>query len=300
MAENLLQDSLAWMRSPQRTQAMQGIGGLLGNAVNRIKESSDRDYVNARQFVENPMGASPGLMREIIGQGNSLSGFAPAGIFVGVGSKVWNAATNKLAKELESAGISARDIWSQTGNWKAPDGKWRQEIPDNKAEFRADFDKSMISKSNDYKGGIEGPIGGMLRHDELFKAYPELLTTDRMTVQKLADWLPDSANSGQYQQTIGGKGYLELRNKTEGGALNTGIHELQHGVQNREGFQQGAMESQFKDVPGGLTAFQQYHRQMGEAEARAAAARQMLTPEQRRQIFPEDSYDMPIQGLLSR
>ena len=299
MSDNLLQDALLWMKSPERTQAMQGVGGLLGSSIDRLKASSDRDYVNARRFVENPLGASPELMREIISQGNSMTGFAPAGIFVGAGSRTWDAAMNKLAKELEDAGVSAREIWSKTGNWRAPDGKWRQEIPDNKAEFRTNFDSTIMSKANNYKGGQEGPIGGMLRHDDLYKAYPDLLTTDRMTVQKLVDWLPDSSNTGEYKQTFGGKGYLELRNKTEQGALNTAVHELQHGVQNREGFQKGATESMFRDKPD-ATAFEQYQRQMGEAEARAAAARHMLTTEQRRQIFPEDSYDMPISGLLSR
>jgi hypothetical protein len=299
MADNLLQDSLKWMKSPERTQALQGIGGLLSSSIDRLKASSDKDYANQQQFVKDPLNASPSLMREIVSQGNSMTGFAPAGIFVGAGSRTWDVAMNKLAKELEDAGVSARDIWSKTGNWKAPDGKWRQEIPDNKAEFRTDFDSTLMSKANNYKGGQEGPIGGMMRHDDLYKAYPELLTTDRLTVQKLVDWLPDSANSGEYKRTFGGKGYLELRNKTEQGALNTGVHELQHSVQNKEGFQQGATESMFRDMPG-ATAFEQYQRQMGEAEARAAAARQMLTPQQRRELFPEDSYDMPITSLLSR
>lgn len=300
MADNLLQDSLAWMRSPERTQAMQGIGGMFSSAVDRLKQSSDTDYANAQQLVQDPRNASPELMREITGQGNSLSGFAPAGIFIGAGAKTWNAAMNKMAKELEDAGVSAREIWAKTGNWKAPDGKWRQEIPDNKAEFRANFDASAASKANDYKSGLEAAIGGMYRHDPLYQAYPDLLTTDRMTISKLADWLPDSANSGEYKRTFGGKGYLELRNKTEQGALDTAAHELQHGVQYREGFPAGATESQFRDIPNGLTAFEQYRRQMGEAEARAAAARRMLTPEQRRQLFPEDSYDMPIADLLYR
>ena len=222
----------------------------------------------------------------------------PMRIFIGENAKTWDSASNKLAKQLEEAGVSARDIWSKTGNWKAPDGKWRQEIPDNLAEFRTTFDASLPSKANNYIGGLEGAIGGMYRHDPLYQAYPELLTTDRMTVKKLPDWLPDSANTGEYKRTIGGKGYLELRNKTEQGALDTAAHELQHGVQYREGFPQGAMESQFRDIPNGLTAFEQYQRQMGEAEARAVAARRQLTPEQRRMLFPEDSYDMPLSDLL--
>lgn len=300
MADNLLQKYLAWMQSPERTQAMQGIGGMFSSAVGRLKQSSDKDYTNAQQFIKDPLNASPELMSQITSQANSLSGFAPAGIFIGAGARTWDAAMNKLAQELEAAGVSARDIWAKTGNWKAPDGKWRQEIPDNKAEFRANFDASAASKANDYKSGLEAAIGGMYRHDPLYQAYPDLLTTDRMTIRKLPDWVGDLQNSGEYKRTFSGKGYMDIRNKTEQGALDTAAHELQHGIQYREGFPAGATESQFRDIPNGLTAFEQYRRQMGEAEARAAAARRMLTPEQRRQLFPEDSYDMPITDLLYR
>jgi hypothetical protein len=69
--------------------------------------------------------------------------------------------------------------------------------------------------------------------------------------------------------------------------------------QNIEGFQSGGLESQFKDLPN-MSAFEQYRMLQGEAMARAAAERRMLTPEQRRMIFPEDSYDVPITGLLPK
>jgi hypothetical protein len=305
MADNNLQAIIEWLKNAQRTQQVQGIGKSLEEALKSLAESRAKDAGLWSQAFQDPTKPLKVTDKAAFNEMNQRTlagpmGFAPVGIFIGAGAKTWNEAMNKAAKELEAAGVSARNIWEKTGNWKAPDGKWRQEIADNTAEFRANFDASAASKANDYKGGLESAIGGMYRHDPLYQAYPDLLTTDRMTVKKLPDWLPDSANSGEYKRTIGGKGYLELRNKTEQGALDTAAHELQHGVQYREGFPQGAMESQFRDIPNGLTAFEQYQRQMGEAEARAAAARRMLTPEQRRQLFPEDSYDMPISSLLYR
>jgi len=38
----------------------------------------------------------------------------------------------------------------------------------------------------------------------------------------------------------------------------------------------------------------------GEAEARATQARMNMTPEQRRAMFPEESYDVPINELIIR
>ena len=296
---------LDYLTSPERTQQVQVLGGLLKSGYENMRGQAKRyEDLRSRAFgdARDPLRVTDrGAFSELtqMTMAGPL-GFMPAGIFVGAGSKSWDAVSNKVAKELDAAGVDAREIWSRTGNWKAPDGKWRQEISDRGAELRTTFDASMASKANNYVGGLEGPIGGMLRHEELYKAYPELLRTDRMSVTKLPEWLPESANSGVYKRTYGGKGALEIRNKTEEGALNTAVHELQHGVQNIEKFQGGGMEGQFKDIPGGKSAFEQYRALQGEAEARAAAARQMLTNEQRRALFPEDSYDMPISGLLSR
>lgn len=237
-------------------------------------------------------GAPAGILQELA-QGTQRQ------IFVGPKSKTWDPASNAVARSMEEQGATPREIWSATGNWKTPENKWSQEIPDNKAEFRTNFEQSIASKANNYMGGLEGAIGGMYRNQDLYSAYPQLLTTDRMKVTKLPDWLPESANTASYSRTFGGKGTTDIRNKTEPGALTSATHELQHGVQNLEGWQSGGMESQFRDLPN-MTAFEQYRMLQGEAMARAAAERRMLTPEQRRQIFPEDSYDVPINQLINR
>lgn len=217
-------------------------------------------------------------------------------IFIGSKAKIWNPKSNQLAKEMEKDGLSPQEIWSETGNWKAPDGNWKQEITDKYGEFRTNFDASIASKANEYKGGLEGELGGMYRNTELYSAYPELLSNTRLTVTKLPDWLPESANTAQYQRTFGGKNKVETRNKTEQGALDSTTHELQHAIQNLEGWQSGGTETMFKDLPN-MSAFEQYRRMASEAEARAAALRRTLTPEQRRAIFPEESYDIPIGQL---
>ena len=217
-------------------------------------------------------------------------------IFIGPKARIWDSKSNKLAKEMEKDGLSPQEIWSETGNWKAPDGNWKQEITDKYAEFRTNFDASIASKANEYKGGLEGELGGMYRHPELYSAYPELLSNTRLTLTKLPDWLPESANTAQYQRTFGGKNKVEMRNKTEEGALGSTSHELQHAVQNQEGWQSGGSESMFRDLPD-QSAFEQYRRMASEAEARAAASRRNMTTEERRAIFPEESYDIPLGQL---
>jgi hypothetical protein len=48
------------------------------------------------------------------------------------------------------------------------------------------------------------------------------------------------------------------------------------------------------------TPFEQYRRLAGEAEARAVQGRKVLDQEQRRRVFPLQSYDVPINELIIR
>lgn len=216
-------------------------------------------------------------------------------VFVGEKSKTWNQAAALKAAALENAGATPEEIWAATGTFRGPEGKWRQEISDATARFRTNFDASIASKANQYRGGLEGPIGGMYEHPDLYKAYPELLVNDRMTVTKLPDWLPDSSQSGMHSRTFGGKGRTEVRAKSEPSALDSTTHELQHAIQYLEGLPAGGTESMFGL---GGEAFQKYRLLAGEAEARAVAARRGMTDEQRRALFPLSSYDVPLNQLI--
>jgi hypothetical protein len=244
------------------------------------------------------------VIPEIMAQGglpaDILQGMAQGSrrqIFVGENSKTWNQAAANKAVEMEKAGAKPEEIWAATGTFRGPEGKLRQEVSDASAKFRANFDASSASKANEYVGGIEGPIGGMYEHPDLYAAYPELLRTDRMTVTKLPDWLPSSAESGMHSRTFGGKGKTEIRSKSEPTALKSTTHELQHAIQYLEGLPAGGTESMFGI---GGDAFRQYQLLAGEAEARAAAARRTMTNEQRRAVFPLSNYDVPINQLIYR
>ena len=99
------------------------------------------------------------------------------------------------------------------------------------------------------------------------------------------------------------------------GGPNVALHELQHGVQEIEGFAKGGSPSTV------MTKLQQsnpdeyqrllsssqnlndiydnaYKRIAGEVEARAVQKRRNMTPEQRIAKFPLESYDRPVESLL--
>jgi len=345
LLSDAINSGVGYMKSPQRTQQLQGLGrliestGIPATVENLSYDPSGRglftgagglggttrmrpEALEAAMTVAPFIGPSAKATEKLaMGVGKAAESYAniavpkilekggkPAEIlvamaegskshiFIGPKAKIWNPKSNQVAKEMEKDGLSPQEIWSETGNWKAPDGNWKQEITDKYAEFRTNFDASIASKANEYKGGLEGELGGMYRNPELYSAYPDLLSNTRLTVTKLPDWLPESSNTAQYQRTYGGKNKVEMRNKTEEGALDSTTHELQHAVQNLEGWQSGGTETMFRDLPN-MSAFEQYRRMASEAEARAAASRRTLTPEQRRAMFPEESYDIPLGQL---
>ncbi len=147
---------------------------------------------------------------------------ALAGIFIGKGAKGWNAASNALAQKMTKQGASPEEVWQATGNFKAPDGMWRQEISDAGATIRESV--------------LQGRAERVLSHPELFANYPEL--------GKLSTIVnPRSINSA----LVGGADPGAVI--TVGGALgkNAGakgmLHELQHAIQFKENFGQGGSKA---------------------------------------------------------
>lgn len=256
---------------------------------------------------------------------------APAalGIFIGRGARGWNKAANAVAKKMERQGATPDEIWQQTGNFKAPDGKWRQEISDQAAQHRG-----QISR---------GPAGMVFKHPELYENYPEL----RDILVRTNPYETKSV------LTAGGQPGAVIELGTAGGRTENArgmLHELQHDIQFREKFGLGGSElTAFRDPraheilkelrakmaqPASLQEFARdawktdkitpevkqsyqdylgfrkanaknldieaqktaarlyYERLLGEAESRAVEARQFLTPAERRLVLPSQSYKM--------
>jgi hypothetical protein len=308
------QDTLPGSVMNQRSFALPGIIAGAANAITapgRAYSGSDPMFdpqEEAANFALNMMGGGMGASRAAPAPAGSL------GMFIGKNAKTWDPIAAAKAIELEKAGVDAKAIWQQTGTWKAPDGMWRQEIPDATAGFRMDFNSAVPSKSNAYMPVRDLPIGGAFNHPDLYPAYPDILRTGRMEVAKSPDWMPASSNSGSQRGN-----QFTVRDKTEAGARSTVLHELQHAVQQREGFASGGTQSQFYNEAllrlvaenprtplSRLTkaaedeAFARYRALMGEAEARATQARANLTAAERRKVFPEESYDLPLQLLRAK
>ena len=159
-------------------------------------------------------------------------------------------------------------IRKATGWFKGRDGKWRFEIDDSKAEFRRDGDARLmqeegyqrmqeltdkwIASINDGTEFTEAEQAEMeqlgekyydavweekhmltdfLKHDELFEAYPRL-----KGVALEFDELPAGANGFFSKRS----NTIVLSDKLFGKSADTLIHEIQHIIQNYEGFAKGS------------------------------------------------------------
>jgi hypothetical protein len=152
------------------------------------------------------------------------------GTFIGKGSKLWNSTTNDVAKALEKQNVAPETIWSQTGNVKAPDGKWRQEISD--AEAVTTFPKRNVM-------GTVMPMEKRLSNENLYQAYPEL--------RKMDLELTPGKNAGAFNGN-----WVELATGEAGmpNAKPIMLHELQHAIQQKENFARGGTpeSASFEDV----------------------------------------------------
>jgi len=188
LLSDAINSSVSYMKNPQRTQQLQGLGRLIeSTGIPYTAESLSYDpsgrglFTGAGglggttrmrpQALEAAMTVAPFIgpsakvaERAAMGVGKAAESYAniavpkilekggkPAEILVAMGedskshifigskAKIWNPKSNQLAKEMEKDGLSPQEIWSKTGNWKAPDGNWKQEITDKYAEFRTNL-----------------------------------------------------------------------------------------------------------------------------------------------------------------
>jgi hypothetical protein len=235
------------------------------------------------------------------------------------------------AKQLLADGANANSVRQQTGWFKGVDGKWRYEIDDSGASLqnmRMEDGLAMRATS----------LETILDHPALFAAYPALRDMD---VQITID--PDGQEGGSFERgsagdskTFGRQPEIKVNARTEEKALSTLLHEIQHGIQNVEGFASGGSPSQFgpaqqvfesqsaadeyvrklpnpfdarivKDfrtgkikvvVQGQTDPYQQYKKLAGEVESRNVQQRQNFPADKRRLSDPLGTQDVAPEDVI--
>ena len=176
--------------------------------------------------------------------GGGAVGTAPKGAlrtFIGRNAKTWDKAAESKFLELEKKGVSPEDIWKQTGTFRSPDNKLRQEISDESSFLKGggSYGNVVMNRLGALQKvgmkNIDSPmnVSDIYYHPELLKAYPELGNIE-------TQFTPSNVSAkGQ----IGGnimKMQYDLPSKE---AKSVMLHELQHSIQDKEGFASGGSPS---------------------------------------------------------
>lgn len=186
----------------------------------------------AANVAMNVMGGGFGASRAAGG-----APFGALGMFIGKSAKNWDAAAATKALEMEKAGIDPKMIWQETGTWKGPEGQWRQEISDKASAINSIVPQS-ITKNKEYAGRM----GGALSHYEGYKSYPEaadIPVTFNASERPSGGMVRGETGTMNVPQIfVSGPSTMDQRS--------TALHELQHAIQQKEGFAKGGSPESFK------------------------------------------------------
>lgn len=276
--------------------------------------------------------------------GNLLSSFvapeklpmAAAGIMMGRKSATWNARAEKAAEALLEGGATPEQVWRSQGVYKAPvDRQPRQEIADADSFFKTSAGKKFLIPPDEFISqnllGKSIRVDKIFEHPELYKAYPELRTL-RVKFDPGQEGASFSSQAGlirigtahpgikHIEEKLGTKAAEEYRTHQMKLSI---LHELQHAVQKKEGFERGGNPDSIyralieersyadptkridedEDLMLAQKSVTEYSKLAGEAEARMVENRAELDAESRKFFPAEDSpfgYDMNPDTLKSK
>lgn len=181
----------------------------------------------AAPYVKGAMQFAEGGISRVLGEnqpewskklGEKLSS-PEANAALGIFGGRYTVTAKSLAEAMEAKGMSEKSIKYMTGLERGSEGKWRSEIDDSAAKVHPEVLKS----------GDTHNLEDVLDHPELYKKYPEARNLS------VSEAILDKHTSGLY--------YPDLQHialspsiKSESKFKETLLHEVQHWVQQKEGF----------------------------------------------------------------
>tara|TARA_B110000285_G_scaffold59221_1_gene67998 strand:- start:554 stop:1948 length:1395 start_codon:yes stop_codon:yes gene_type:complete len=239
LAQQRLADNFAMNKQGDLARMMQQHGTVQDPA--RVQEQS----VLGNLPIDVPQ---PTQADMLMGADQVMNLMPQAGIFAGVGSKTANLLKMKQAEELAKQGVDRKQIWDETGWYNDVDGKWKYEIDDSGAKLNKDsFVESTYSINPNTNFDYRGSLGDALKHDELYKAYPESKNIDaRLGFDEGPSTKFHTRPDGSIPASAGGSfspTFNRIVTKSgygEPSTRSTTLHELQHSIQEgADGFASG-------------------------------------------------------------
>lgn len=189
--------------------------------------------------------------------GASLGGVPKGaiGMFVGKKAEQSDPEMYKKAIEMEKGRLgrnrqfSDGEILEQTGFFRGVDGKWRREIPDDKAKLKPNaFEDARVQvELPNNKTYLSTTLDEYLDHEELFKNYPEL---KNIRIGELDKEDMRVGSSGYFLKDADGRQFINIRKDLSPTEKRSVIlHEIQHAIQDTENFAKGGNTQSYEFYP---------------------------------------------------
>jgi hypothetical protein len=208
---------------------------FVGNINDRARNLNEMTSAAAREGMDYGPATQrlAGLMAE---------GYNPVGMFIGPSSKMFNKDMALKASQMSKKGATPQEIWQTTGTVKGPDGQWRQEISDKASKYDPDALKELKENPQfDYLKDTQ-PLGGVLEHPELYKAYPDVGDIP-------VHFMPGERMNGAYAAYAPKTNRMTLKDSLDPQkARSSTLHETQHAIQELENFAVGGNPRDFAKI----------------------------------------------------
>jgi hypothetical protein len=167
----------------------------------------------------------------------------PAGLsFIGPKSRNWDKVAAELAAKKLDEGADPAEVWREHLIGRMPDKTLFSEISDKDASFKGvgSFGDVVMNRlralQNAGKKTVDDPmnVADIFKHRDLAESYPELFPSTEV------QFLPkDTTLKGSMQVMDDGTNILKMPYDAPHNKKSTMLHELQHAIQNQEGWGQG-------------------------------------------------------------
>lgn len=265
-----LRDNLAWMLSDMFgggdrgrvnwiNDKVRGAADIVPGVGDAVGIDETKRAFDAGNYGEAALNAATTAVGAIPGGGDlaaaGLKGAGSAlGILAGPSARGWRKDMADKAEDMLDQGKAVNDIWLETGMWKHPKtGEWRFEIADQGAAIHPATEASWggLSAHDALKEyGWEGQdafnylqLDDVLTHPELFENYPEL---KNIRIEDVEGGTTPEGFYASNKSLIGARSPNNLApadSKFDGDtvrdARSTVLHEVQHAIQDREGWDPG-------------------------------------------------------------
>jgi hypothetical protein len=309
----ILPSVLTWLTGVT-TVAKKEISDAVTDTANFLDKKSYQVTAAVQNFVSDSTGLPPDVFSRdlfanpVRAEEKTFPSAPLAGTFFAKNSPFWNPRLATAALASLNKGARREDIFFDTNTWVNPkDGIWRQELDDSVMIVNPAMINSQLPK-----GSPAYKMERVIEHNDLFKAAPQLRSTRTfLTID------PTKASAGVFYP---GANVIEVNGKDLAEVRSILIHEVGHGIQRPAGMATGGswknltpemmphyermkkylIEDNGYDVAKAeeLAAKSAYKHLFGEADVRAAQARLSLGKDKRREVFPEDSFDINIADAI--